>query len=794
MNRAPARFWDLPSAAILVGAMLTACLRLVVTRWTPDLDAVAVLTVLGALLGLALGTARFGRPAALLLAIGYSLLLIPTVPAWVLYPGLSWPERMADLGGRLGYSAALLAGVQPVEDSILFVFFAAVVFWVIALSAGYALARAGNFGRAVLPAGVALIVVHLFDSQVAGRAVYLAVYSFLCLLLLGRLAFVRRRAFWKERRVWFSTEAGANLNLGILTAALGLVLLAWLAPVPAQAVAAAARAWWERAIRPLEQRIDDLSNAIAGLEGPPEATTTGIYADSLGLEQRAENDETILFTVRLPQTGGLDRYYWRVRAYGLYENGGWQSETTLTRRFLPGRDLLELPDLSGLAAAEFVFRVEQAGLAQLVTPPRPVWASRPALVSYLPAGEWIDPLLILADPALDAGEEYRLHAALSNPTVMQLQAAGTDYPAWVSDHYLQLPDDLPASIRALAQELAAGALTPYEKAEAVTRYLRDTIAYAEVVPPAPPGEDPLAWFLFEHRAGFCTYSATAEVVMLRALGVPARMAVGFAEGERPVWNQRLVRQRDAHAWPEVYFPGLGWVEFEPTGNQPPLARRLAADAPSAPGTTPTPPAGEDEDPGTGMPLAPGGAGPGSGPRPNALLRLTLLLGLAVVLIVAGFLAYTFGLWDRLAASVQRALRKPPPILLSDVFDSLALTPPDWVSRWAHFSALTPIEQSYSVVYRSLRWLGEQGPPSRTPAEAAARLSACLPEAAGPIRSLLDETQRALYSRGPANPQETRRAVEIVRRQALGAAVRRRWGAFRRRLAGRFSFKREREEP
>lgn len=792
MNRAPARFWDLPSAALLVGAMLVACLRLVVTGWTPDLDAVAVLTVLGTLLGLALGTARFGRPAALLLAIGYSLLLIPTVPAWVLYPSLAWPERMANLGGRLGYSAVLLAGVQPVEDSILFVLFAAVVFWTIALSAGYALARAGNFGRAVLPAGVALLVVHLFDSQVAGRAIYLAVYSFLCLLLLGRLAFVRRRAFWKERRVQFSTEAGTNLNLGILTAALGLVLLAWLAPVPAQPVAAA-RALWERAVRPLEQRIDDLSNAIAGLEGPTETEATALYADSLGLEQRAENDETVLFTVRLPQTGGLDRYYWRVRVYGLYENGGWQSETTLTRRFLPARDLLELPDLSGLAAAEFVFRVEQAGLVQLVTPPRPVWASHPALVSYLPAGERIDPLLILAEPALAGGEEYRIHAALSNPTVMQLQAAGTDYPAWVSDHYLQLPDDLPASIRALAQEVTAGAGTPYEKAEAVTRYLRDTVAYAEVVPPAPPGEDPLAWFLFEHKAGFCTYSATAEVVLLRALGIPARMAVGFAEGERPVWNQRLVRQRDAHAWPEVYFPGLGWVEFEPTGNQPPLTRRLAADAPSAPGTTPTPPAGEDEDSGTGMPLAPGGAGPGSGPPPNALLRLTLLLGLAVVLIVAGFLAYTFGLWDRLAVSVQRALRKPLPILLREAFDYMALTPPEWVSRWAYFSELTPIEQSYSVVYRSLRWLGEQGPPSRTPAEAAARLSACLPGAEAQIRSLLDETQRALYGREPGNLQTAHRSVETIRRQALAAAARRRWQAFRNLPLRKFSLKIKRED-
>jgi hypothetical protein len=127
----------------------------------------------------------------------------------------------------------------------------------------------------------------------------------------------------------------------------------------------------------------------------------------------------------------------------------------------------------------------------------------------------------------------------------------------------------------LAQMLIENLTTPYEKTVAITNYLRSELEYVDRMPLAPIDRDPIEWALFDQKQGFCNYYASAEVLMLRSLGIPARLAVGYAHGERESNSGRIqytVRLRDAHAWPEVYFPGIGWVEFEPTANQDPLIR------------------------------------------------------------------------------------------------------------------------------------------------------------------------------------------------------------------------------
>ena len=135
--------------------------------------------------------------------------------------------------------------------------------------------------------------------------------------------------------------------------------------------------------------------------------------------------------------------------------------------------------------------------------------------------------------------------------------------------YLQLPDSFSARIRELAQQITAEEQTPFDKALAITRYLRENIVYETNISALPEGKDPLEWFLFDSQKGFCNYYASAEVLMLRSIGVPARLSVGFAEGEAIEGSDRFqVKYGDSHAWPEIYFPGYGWVEFEPTASQP----------------------------------------------------------------------------------------------------------------------------------------------------------------------------------------------------------------------------------
>jgi hypothetical protein len=195
MKRELARLWDFPSAAILTLIMLTAAQRLYATDWAPGLEIALPLSLFGVLLGLALGVSRFRRPGVFWLGFGYTITLIPLVVGWIFYHGTPWLERMISLGGRLWYCVMLFSSAQPVPDTILFVVFTGLGFWFISWLAGYALVRRGDFAAAIVPAGIVLFIIQLYDSRVGDRVIIVALYAFLCLLLLGRLTSVRKRTF-----------------------------------------------------------------------------------------------------------------------------------------------------------------------------------------------------------------------------------------------------------------------------------------------------------------------------------------------------------------------------------------------------------------------------------------------------------------------------------------------------------------------------------------------------------------------------------------------------------------------
>jgi len=144
-------------------------------------------------------------------------------------------------------------------------------------------------------------------------------------------------------------------------------------------------------------------------------------------------------------------------------------------------------------------------------------------------------------------------------------------PAVIQATYLQLPENLDRRIRTLAEEITRDARTPLEKAIRVESYLRREYEYTLSLT-WDPGKEPLATFLFQHKAGHCEYFASAMAVLLRAAGVPTRIVNGFLMGEyNPVGDAYIVRESDAHSWVEVYLPVSGWTEFDPTpgdSNQP----------------------------------------------------------------------------------------------------------------------------------------------------------------------------------------------------------------------------------
>jgi protein-glutamine gamma-glutamyltransferase len=155
----------------------------------------------------------------------------------------------------------------------------------------------------------------------------------------------------------------------------------------------------------------------------------------------------------------------------------------------------------------------------------------------------------------------------------KLRDAGSDYPEEILRTYLQLPA-LDPRIPALAAQVTRNAGTPFDKAITLESYLRRTYAYTLTLT-GKPGDDPLPHFLFETRAGHCEYFASAMAVMLRTLGIPTREVNGFLPGEyNDLGGDYIVRASDAHSWVEVYFPGNGWITFDPTPPGPAMGSGL----------------------------------------------------------------------------------------------------------------------------------------------------------------------------------------------------------------------------
>jgi hypothetical protein len=258
--------------------------------------------------------------------------------------------------------------------------------------------------------------------------------------------------------------------------------------------------------------------------------------------------------------------------------------------------------------------------------------------------------------------------------------------------------------------------------------------------------------LFDAKTGFCNYFATAEVVMLRSIGIPARMAVGFAEGEHDLEdNVFTVRSLDAHAWPEVYFPDIGWIEFEPTGNQDALIR---PNRPEPDSET------ENAEPGSrlgGLGLLDRVTNPAGGDVEEAEFippDATQPTERNPMILIAAALVITVALWglNRQYAVVERL-----PARLQTMYERNGGQAPAWIINWSRWNMLTPIERAYQTINRCLRLLGENPAVHATPAERSRALARRLPEASRPIKTLVTQHQASLFSPQPGLIRLAKRA-------------------------------------
>ena len=163
---------------------------------------------------------------------------------------------------------------------------------------------------------------------------------------------------------------------------------------------------------------------------------------------------------------------------------------------------------------------------------------------------------------LEAGMEYMVRSRIVVPTPEELDRIDHLHPRTYRQ-WTQLPADLNPRIGAMAERWTADATSDYRKVLAIQQHFHDgTFVYNTDVETAAD-DDALLEFLTQTRTGFCQQYASAMAVMVRALGLPARIAVGFRTGTQQEDGSYLVQTKDAHVWVEVLFPGYGWLQFEP---------------------------------------------------------------------------------------------------------------------------------------------------------------------------------------------------------------------------------------
>lgn len=739
------RWLDLPALFLLLVILTTAHSRLIATEWTENLGVTRLLTYSGLVIGALLGFSRFSPRKAALLAVSYGMIIVPWRVGLLWGEGVLWQERLLSLGGRLSKIINQLYNQQAVTDNLLFIVLMCVLFWTLATFTSYTLVRYASPWRIILPVGISLVIIHHYDRYLTSRVWYLIIYLFFALLLVARLEFLRQRSEWKLRNTYIPPYLGLDFVRIALAVTAVVLILSWTAPALAEAVPAA-RETWSRATAPWMRLRNTFDNAFASLR-----SSVGLVAEYYGpvlpLGRGNRMADTHLFTVSTPPNPPLGtRFYWRARVYDEYLNG-WNSNLITTATLNPTDFDFNFPDLDDNPQEPYAFAFTLATpLSTLMTVNQPVWVSRPVRIEleYSPEG-LADIASIRGISPLRAGESYQIRASLNRVTIAQLRNSGENYPDWVTERYLQLPDNISQRTLDLAEQITSDEDTPYDKTIAITNWLRRNIEYSETVPALPAEQELVDWFLFDIKQGFCNYYATAEIVMLRALGIPARLGVGYAQGERMegVPNAYIVRQRDAHAWPEVYFPGIGWVEFEPTVSQPVIVRPLGDRSDQEENSLSGFPDEEQQDPNLLDPR--GGEEEDAGAvLGGSVISTVSAIGISVVAV--GLLVLAVILLVPILR--RRHVFERIPLLtiaLENSFQRFGIKPPAVLQRWAQYARLTPLGRSYQEINYALLRLGRFLDNDSTPAERTLILNQEMPATEQTANLLLAEYQTAIYS-------------------------------------------------
>jgi transglutaminase-like putative cysteine protease len=561
--------------------------------WVPNLDPLPRVALAGLLVGYLVERIRL--PGALGLPLGalIGLEAITYVYAQVAGGG-SLADRADWLGRRVGDWVDAIAGGGVSNDPLVFALTMAGLAWILGLITAWLLFRDNMAWLAVIFNGIALLMNLSYAST--GLVGYVGWFAFATCLVLAAQQLANRTELWRRAQLKVGWRVVANVLVGTALAGVGLLSVAW--ALPANLSSPEVATGWNRVTQPWQGMEGEFDRWFASLNVSGRTARGLSFGRTLAPRGAFDLGDTPVLQVTA--NGPL---YLRATTADRYAGQAITSTETTSTEFDANTDLLTQDQIAqgrGLLQAQIKILASRTAVA--FAPDTPVRFSQSTQVDT--RGDVDDLAAVRFDSPVLQSQEYTVVSAISTATLQELRAAGEDYPDWVRRRYLQLPRTIPRRVIDVAHEATSGAPSAYDKAAAVEMYLRTNFTYSTHVAAIPPDRDWVDYFLFDAQEGYCDYFATAMVVLLRAEGVPARVASGFAPGEfDPSTGVSMVRENHAHSWVEAYFPRFGWITFEPSAIRPIPPRveeapnpvsATAAPSPHAPDTSELTPEEMDE--------------------------------------------------------------------------------------------------------------------------------------------------------------------------------------------------------
>jgi transglutaminase-like putative cysteine protease len=590
---------DIVTLAIVMVGFLTVVRSIDSADWVDEMPSLYGIGFLGLVLGLVMAQSRIPTLLAQFVAIAVGIVGMLYVVGTEIEGSLA--DRTWSVVDRLRIwgDAVVSGGIS--NDNIPFVVLVVSATYLAAYLAAWSIFRWQNAWLGLIPGGLALLTnISYLPGQ---KSLPLVIYLFCAILLVARVNLLRQVRGWKSQRTRYPDFISLSVLNVTVWMALSLLAVAWILPVGSGS--GFLYSVWVKVTSPVVEPLSGLGRVFSAIDSK-KGGQVHQFGSTLPLQGEISLGSAEVMQVTASETGFL-----RAQVYDVYTAQGWKVGDSI--QITPG----SWPALQAMQGVEEATRQLRRPVSLQVTASKksnvvvtlgqPLAVSVNTRVVFGPGPS--DVTSVRPARSLNDEDQYRVDSTVSNASIEALKRAPAQYAPW-TQAYLQLPADLPATIRNKALQVTAGANTPFEKAAALEQFLR-TYSINYDIAAAPPKQDSVEYFLFDVEEGYFDYHASAMVVMLRSLGIPARIAVGYVirgTDRVPQTNVYIVREANAFAWPEVYFPGLGWVEFNPTPSEPPVVRS-ALDGEFAPGFDQTDPFFDDAFflPG-GAETAPGAAG------------------------------------------------------------------------------------------------------------------------------------------------------------------------------------------